>query len=91
MAFNSHTQQHIVHALKMFKANNNTYIIFYKYLSKLSLEQKKPAIQSRICIATISKQIQRRGKLLLLLGIEDRVEEQPEKRNGSKGWCFQCG
>ncbi|XP_046670964.1 piggyBac transposable element-derived protein 4-like [Homalodisca vitripennis] len=79
-----------VNALNIYRANhNNENVIRYKYLSTRALDLMKPAIHRRISITTLPKEIQERGKLLL--GIKDRVEEQPERINASKGRCSQCG
>lgn len=78
-----------VNALNIFRDNkNNTMICRRDYLKDLAFQLVKPAIQRRISIETIPREIRRRGRLLLQIEEEAAPPVRPETE---KGRCYLCG
>lgn len=80
-----------VNAINIFRANNNEQnVVRREYLSTLALELMKPAVNRRMNLESIPKQLKIRCKLFL--GIEDTEGHpvQPHRGPATSGRCAMC-
>lgn len=80
-----------VNAMNIYRANhNNVNIVRSDYLTELAFLLMKPAIERRITVPSIPKEISTRGKLFLKLSGDIEQPQQQPRGNARKGRCFIC-